>query len=146
MPEDLCNLDAVVEDVLEKMFFSIILGPADDAPALGETSLTAAVSFSGTRAGALSISMEQTAAAELAASFLGMEEPVQEAEVRATFGELANVLCGAILGRSCPEGSFTIATPGVFGGSVSAAVIDGMATRRCYELAEGPLALGFSIS
>jgi CheY-specific phosphatase CheX len=142
MPEIGPILDEVVADVLEKMFFSVVLGPG--GPAAGESCMTAVVSFSGAHAGALCVCAGAKTVTKLAESFLG-EETVAESQVSATFGELANVLCGGVLGRIHPDGRFTISAPRVFCGWDCAAVLDTLQIRRSYEIEEGVLNASFAI-
>ncbi len=142
MPEMERLLEGVTEEVLEAMFFSSVLGPCAD-PVEGPC-LSAHVSFSGSRSGALAVSVPNVTAATLAASFLGTEDgSAPEDQIRAALGELANILCGAVLGRNDPAGRFSISTPEV-------SVVDDFALRsmqfqRSFELMEGNLAIGLTI-
>ncbi len=142
MPELETALDETVESVLEGMFFSFIAGPGEPPAGAG---LTAGVAFSGAKAGELEVRAGEATAAKLAASFLGSEETATEDEVSATFGELANVICGALLGRLDPSGRFSITEPSVRREPDLAAVADPLGARRIFELEEGTLEVGFRI-
>jgi hypothetical protein len=137
-------LDTVVNEVLEGMFFSAVLGPGTESEG---PRMTASVSFSGSHSGALEVSALESTVTALACSFLGvMEGEMPEGQAPAMLGEMANVLCGAILGRVEPEGRFQIAPPEV---GTSQEPLPGAerqdGTRQVFELAEGWLAVGWGM-
>jgi CheY-specific phosphatase CheX len=139
MPDLGCVLDDVTSRVLETMFFSAVLGPATGE--VDGTRCSAAVTFSGARSGSLSVSARPETAAALASSFLAIgDEEIPSEQVNGVFGELANVLCGAVLGALEPCGQFTISPPQVSGvGPLFAANVTAV------QLAEGNLAVGLTI-
>lgn len=131
------------EDVLENMFFSAVMGELE-TPADGQR-LCATVTFTGTRNGRLGVSASASTVATLAAGFLGSEEEeVGESQVRAVAGEIANVLCGAVLGRMNPAGEFAISPPEVTDGDDSV-VVGTLELRRRFELMEGDLSVGLTV-
>jgi Chemotaxis phosphatase CheX len=137
-------LDTVVNEVLETMFFSAVFGPGTES---GSTRMTACVSFSGSHSGALEVSALESTVTALACSFLGvMEGELPAGQAPAMLGEMANVLCGALLGRVEPEGRFRIAPPEV---GTSQEPLPGAerqdGTRQVFELAEGWLAVGWGM-
>jgi CheY-specific phosphatase CheX len=137
-------LESLAGEVLETMFFSAVLGPGE---AGGEgPRLTALVSFSGSRAGTLGVSASAATALALAANFLGAgEEGVPAGQAPSVLGELANVLCGAVLGKVEPAGRFTISPPQLSFGPEAAATVADMRPRFIFELAEGGLTAGLTI-
>jgi CheY-specific phosphatase CheX len=135
-------LQELTGEVLETMFFSIALGPS--AGGVPERPLTAEVSFTGSRSGSLRVSTGGNTAAALADTFLGgAEEPDDQAP--SVLGELANVLCGAILGRIAPSGSFTISIPQLSSGAETASTVADMQVSCGLELEEGELIAGLTI-
>lgn len=130
-------LETVVNEVLETMFFSAVFGPGVETE--GQR-MTARVAFTGSRSGALEVEALETTVTALACSFLGvMEEELPEGQAPAMLGEMANVLCGAVLGRVEPEGRFLISPPEV---GVAA---ETPASRQVFELAEGWLAVAWGV-
>ena len=141
-------LDLVAEDVLENMFFSGIMGEMPEKAGTDDADgdrLFATVAFSGSSDGRLSVSAPASTAAVLAAGVVGAEDgTVSESQVRAVVGELANVFCGAVLGRMNPDGHFVISTPEVSETDGGNAVLD-MEVHRHFEIVEGDLAVGLTV-
>jgi CheY-specific phosphatase CheX len=136
-------LEQAAEEVLENMFFSGVLSELD-TPACGHR-LCAMVVFTGSSNGELRVSAPLSTAAVLAAGFLGAEEDeVPDSQVRAIVGELANVLCGVVLGRMSPSGNFAISAPEVTDGDDGGAV-GTLDFRRRFELMEGDLSVGLTV-
>jgi CheY-specific phosphatase CheX len=136
-------LNTAAEEVLGNMFFSGVTGEIPGDPE-GER-LCARVSFSGSSEGELAVSASASTLAVLAAGFLGEEDgAVSEPQVRSVAGELANVLCGAVLGHLNPKGSFRITPPRIIS-EESGAALRGMEFRRLFELMEGDLAVGLTV-
>jgi CheY-specific phosphatase CheX len=133
-------LEAAVSAVLETMFFSAVFGPAD--PAVPGAGWRAVVTFTGTRAGSVTVCTGDETARALAASFLGADESVPVQQIAGVLGELANMLCGAVLGRIEPDGHFTIEPPSIGGNEGGAEPLAGAGVWRSFELAEGLLAAG----
>jgi CheY-specific phosphatase CheX len=103
-------LESAVEEVLETMFFTAVLGSAAGPPphesqrtatATGEKrDLTAELSFQGDLAGRVLISVSSNLARVIAASFLGSEEDdVSDSQTCEVICELANMICGSALSR-----------------------------------------------
>ena len=136
-------LGQAAEEVLENMFFSGVLSELAEEP--GGDRLCATVRFEGSSHGELRLSTSASSAALLAAGFLGTEdENVPGAQAREVAGELANVLCGVVLGRLNPQGNFVISPPEVANmdgvGAVSA-----MQFQKRFEIMEGDLAVGLTV-
>jgi CheY-specific phosphatase CheX len=144
MPELDQLLDGITEEVLEGMFFSAVMG--ETAGEIAGPCLFARVSFSGSRNGSLAVAAPNATAASLAGSFLGTEDgSAPEDQVNAALGELANILCGAVLGRSEPAGRFAISTPEVSTIEHFDLATEGMQFQRSFELLDGNLAIGLTI-
>ncbi len=90
------------------------------------------------------MSAAPSTAAVLAAGFLGEDDTVADAQVRSVVGELANVLCGVVLGRMDPKGRFVISPPQVIDAD-GASSVSGMVLHRRFELMEGDLAVGLTV-
>jgi CheY-specific phosphatase CheX len=144
---DLSTLLAeAAEEVLENMFFSGVMGEMEDMGSEpdGER-LCASVTFAGSSVGELTVSATPSTLAVLAAGFLGAEdETVADAQMKSVVGELANVLCGAVLGHMNPKGSFVISPPEITeaGGANS---FREMELQRRFELMEGDLTVGLTV-
>jgi CheY-specific phosphatase CheX len=144
MTETESILESLAGEVLETMFFSAVLGPGEERAE--ESRLTALVSFSGSRAGTLGISTSESTATALAANFLGAgEEGVPPDQVPSVLGELANILCGAVLGRVEPAGRFTISPPQLSAGPDAAATVADMQVHCIFDLMEGGLTAGLTM-
>jgi CheY-specific phosphatase CheX len=131
------------EEVLENMFFSAVMGVLPEEP--GGERFYATVTFGGSTHGELSVSAAPATATQLAAGFLGTEdETVADAQVRAVVGEIANVLCGVVLGHLDPTGNFVISPPRVTVAE-DENLVCGMELQRRFELMEGDLAVGLTV-
>ena len=87
-----------VETVLETMFFTAPLPPADAQP--GGGALLARVVFEGEPSGTLCLRISEASARSLAASFLGEdEESLGAIQIGQVVCELANMLCGWLLSQ-----------------------------------------------
>jgi len=136
-------LNTAAEEVLENMFFSGVTGELPGEP--GGDRLSATVSFVGSSEGELTVSATASALSALAAGFLGEEDDaVSEAQLQSVAGELANVLCGAVLGHLNPKGSFRIAPPRIAREQDGNAIRE-MEVRKLFELLEGDLAVGLTV-
>jgi CheY-specific phosphatase CheX len=113
MPENQWErmLLAATEEVLEKMFFTCVYGPAADSET--EAGFAARLGFDGRPSGSLTIAISQTAAATLAANFLAAEpdDPISSAQVGGVVCELANMICGSLLSRVESGGHFRLSSP-----------------------------------
>jgi hypothetical protein len=136
-------LEAAASEVLETMFFSAVFGPAD--PSTLGPGWRAVVMFTGTRVGSVTVCAGDETARALAASFLGADESVPVRQIASILGELANMLCGAVLGRIEPEGRFMIAPPCTGETSGATDLPPGPAVWRTFELAEGTLVAGVTV-
>ena len=135
-------LGSATEEVLETMFYTGAFGPGTEG---GGTYLSAGVSFRGSRNGALDVAAPESTALALAAAFLGETvESVPPEQVPTVIGELANVLCGVILGRVEEGGQFVIAPPHVSRQDM-AELVRNLEVRRVFELEEGTLSVGLTI-
>ncbi len=137
-------LDQAAEEVLENMFFSGVTGEVMDEPD-GER-LCATVAFAGSSEGELRVSAPRSTVAILAAGFLGIEEDeLADTQVRSVAGELANVLCGALLGHLQPTGNFRISPPRITDVQGAGSLRD-MPLQKHFELMEGDLAVGLTVN
>lgn len=103
---------AAAPEVMETMFFSEAL--VSEAPAENEAPVVRAiVAFSGEPHGNLSAEVDEPAARRLAADFVGAMEPdeLSPKQVEEVVGELANMLCGAMLTALHTDRIFELATP-----------------------------------
>jgi CheY-specific phosphatase CheX len=106
-------LASTAEDVLETMFFTGIEGLADaDAPPSGPH-LGVRLAFAGTPSGMLTLRISEASARSLASNFLAAEadEPLPDAPLGAVVGELANMICGALLSQVQSETHFHLSSP-----------------------------------
>ncbi len=90
-----------LDEILETMFFTSVTRETDTGP--GPHAFTAALHFNGSPSGSFALSISKQAACELAADFLGSEEPVSEEQAGEVVRELTNMVCGSVL--SCVERS-----------------------------------------
>ena len=131
------HLTPACEQVLETMFFSGILSAAEQFSKPLADGLRATVRFEGPPDGEVSIDLGQDAAAGLACSFLGLESSeVTLGDCEEVAGELANMLCGAVLSHSAPSSEFHLHPP-VLGGVPGAS--NDSPICLALELPEGPL-------
>jgi CheY-specific phosphatase CheX len=138
-------LEQVSSEVLETMFFSSVLGPLE-APD-GSAWLGAKVSFSGTLRGYLAVAAGEETARALAESFLGADaDDVPPEQVPAMLGELANVICGSVLGKIEESGQFVISAPEAAPEGQVTAMLANLQTRLDLELMEGGLSVGLTLS
>jgi|HigsolmetaAR202D_1030399.scaffolds.fasta_scaffold06246_2 hypothetical protein len=101
---------AVLEQVLETMFFTMPVCEVSVDPA--QPLLRAQVHYSGTIDGVCTLGVSPKAAWSVAANFLGQEEEsLQTEQVEEVIREMANIVCGALLSRAHPGGSFRLGTP-----------------------------------
>lgn len=99
-----------VESVLETMFFSMPMGPAE--PEIGGNLLEASLAFHGRPSGTLHVCLSETCARILAAGFLGEdEERLTDAQPGEVLCELANMLCGALVSKLESEETFDLESP-----------------------------------
>jgi hypothetical protein len=135
-------LGSAAEEVLETMFYSGVFGPGTEGDG---PYLSAGVSFRGSRSGSLDVAAPESTATALAAAFLGETvESVPPDQVPTVIGELANVLCGVVLGRVEEGGQFVIAPPQVCR-LETGSLARHLEVRRVFELEEGSISVGLTI-
>jgi CheY-specific phosphatase CheX len=139
-------LTEATEEVLENMFFSGVMGEVETTEETEDGDrLCATVTFAGSIEGELTVSAAPSTISILAAGFLGAEDDsVADAQARSVVGELANVLCGVMLGHMDPRGSFVISPPLVTDAD-GASGVGRMELHRWFELVEGDLAVGLTV-
>ena len=108
------NLDRLISDsvsaVLETMFFSSPLGPAE--PETGPAVLEARLAFRGSPSGQLGLRISMPSARLLAAGFLGEDEDaLTGAQPGQVVCEMANMMCGSLLSKLESSERFDLATP-----------------------------------
>jgi len=107
-------LASAVEEVLEAMFFTGVMGPAEAA---GEDGLAALVTFRGAPSGICGVWVSRTQAREMAASFLGVEaEQLSHCEVDQVVCEFANMICGSVASRLETEERIDLDSPRMVSG------------------------------
>ena len=136
-------LDTTTEQVLETMFYTGVLGLAD---ALAEEPrVLAEVGFSGSHSGSIVVSTPVSTADILTAAMLGVDtSEVPEGQGPAVVGELANVLCGAILSQAEPSGRFVIAPPKV-SRLAEPIMMQGVIAQRAFSIENGDLTVGLAL-
>lgn len=103
-------LAETVDVVLETMFFSAPLGPAE--PETGGAALEARLAFRGIPSGILAVRLSEPGARLLAAGFLGEdEERLTDEQLGQVVCELTNMLCGSLVSKLESEVHFNLAPP-----------------------------------
>jgi CheY-specific phosphatase CheX len=108
-------LEQSATEVLEQMFFinPLVQTPQDAAPAAD--ALLVQIAFDGDPPGRLCMHLPYEAAANIAANFLGADpEAVSRGQISEVAGELANMICGAVLSRTESTAAFRLASPRVW--------------------------------
>lgn len=129
---------AVMEDVLETMFFStaVLVDCRHDPNAVA-----ARIHFSGDPSGIFELALSRNLARQFACAFLALDEgdlPASaESEVTC---ELANMICGAALSRIHPDSSVRLGVPRP---TARSAPLDG--PHQCFETPEGILSVTLSV-
>jgi len=135
-----------VDAVLETMFFSAVLGPAE--PETGGEVLEALVRFRGRQSGTLAVCISERSSRLLAASFLGEdEETLTDSQPGQMVRELANMLCGSLVSKLGTEESFDLASPELIS-SGSNTGLDSIApptARQSFELEGGILTVTMNL-
>ncbi len=94
---------SAVEEVLETMCFTGVLGSEEASPAESDgddEAITAALSFHGQPSGDFRVSVPRSMARGMSGCFLGEEEEaVSDAQTEQVVCELANMICGSVLSR-----------------------------------------------
>jgi CheY-specific phosphatase CheX len=133
-------ISEAVDGVLETMFFSAPLGPAE--PETGAGVLEARLGFCGRPSGTLSVRLSEASARLLAAGFLGEDEGrLTDAQPGQAVCELANMLCGSLVSKLESEENFDLASPAMVpAGSEDDARLEAPpAARQSFELEKGIL-------
>jgi CheY-specific phosphatase CheX len=111
MPVMVRSLDMAVAETLETMFFSDAQNPAD-GEVTWHNSICSEVRFTGDAEGWLQLRMSKEGASRLAANFLGLDPPeVSRFQLESVCGEMANMICGAMVSTASPEGTFFLTPP-----------------------------------
>jgi hypothetical protein len=136
------SLDLAVTETLETMFFSDAQ-PAPDTAVPGG-GICSVVRFDGDASGTLELRVSEFEANELAAGFLGLDPPdVNQTQIESVCGEMANMICGAMVSFASPQGHFALSQPEVLApGQVPPAC----SLRRSYQLESDCLEVGLSCS
>ncbi|MFM2124753.1 MAG: hypothetical protein RL328_1204 [Acidobacteriota bacterium] len=131
------TIEAALERVLETMCFSAVMGPLH--PDLVQPNLRGAarVQFRGPTTGWVGVACDDRAATCLARNFLGMEDVPAE-QTTQFLGELANMICGAVVSDFAAHGQYDLSSPESMDPSVLTEV-DGK--RVDVELEEGFLSV-----
>lgn len=110
--------DALVE-VAENSFFAYVdpldMAGFEELAGTAETWLRADVHFTGAFGGHMALLLPETLARELHASFLGAppDEVAEDGPLFDLVGELANMVCGSWLTRTCQRRRFDLEHPAV---------------------------------
>jgi CheY-specific phosphatase CheX len=132
-------LAEAAEEVLETMFFTSVFGPAEPSAADFESPLLARLSFRGSPPGVFWLSVPRDTARSITANFLGAEQEneLSDSQVGNVIGELANVICGAVLSRLESDAAFELEAPELVNNAESFPFPG--AIRRPLELESGTL-------
>jgi CheY-specific phosphatase CheX len=132
---------ATVPEVLETMFFEVLVDVPDVGPLPEFTLLNMSrVDFEGSARGHISVAASAGQTVSLADAFLALEDQDDRVvSAGLVLGELANIVCGNVLGRYQPDGVFRLSTP-ITKRGLPASELDepGLAWLR-FPLSSGPL-------
>lgn len=108
------QLAGAAQTVLETMFFTTVVEPdeAEESPPAGDL-VSARVRFRGRPDGMMLVTLPQSAARAIAATFLGVDEDdgLSEAQVDGVIREMANMICGAALSWLERDATFHLESP-----------------------------------
>jgi chemotaxis protein CheY-P-specific phosphatase CheC len=105
-------LAEAASEVLETMYFTGVLGPAEEPDADRDGWVCVRLSFSGPHCGSFGVRAPGEAARTLASNFLGVdEEEISEQQMGEVLCELANIICGATLVRLAGDARFSLTHP-----------------------------------
>lgn len=138
---------AAVPEVLETMFFEL---PADlPGPGmLPEFSSfdVSRVDFEGSARGHVVVAALAEQTVSFAEAFLALEDQdAGAANVGLVLGELANMVCGNVLGRYQPDGTFRLSTPATQLGRPAVELNEPGSTWVRFPLDRGPLFVGLTV-
>jgi CheY-specific phosphatase CheX len=106
------ELFAAATSVLEAMYFTSVLGPAEQGVEAG--GWLSELEFQGELSGSFALRMGGETARMLAGNFFGEEESeVSETAIGDMVGEMANMICGSVLSRMETEMHFKLSHPSV---------------------------------
>ena len=142
------TLDVATSEVLETMFFAVVLGELPDpasasAEGSGEPPMVVSrLDFLGQPSGDFYVALSEPAARSIAGNFLGVEDaseltPVSVGEVVC---ELANILCGAVLSRVDSLANFKLCHPGLIR-SMDLLSLEAATAGATYDLGDGKLSV-----
>jgi CheY-specific phosphatase CheX len=108
--------------------------------------LAASLTFEGAPSGSFGLLISANAARSVATNFLAADDEARltAAEVSAVIGELANMICGAMLSELESDATFDISEPGVAvakAGEIAPDWLSGSQSAVRFELAGGAIAL-----
>jgi CheY-specific phosphatase CheX len=99
-------------EVLETMYFIGVTGYDPVEPSIADEWICVRLDFRGSRSGSLGVRAPLRTARTLAESFLGTEpETISEWNCSEVLGEMANMICGAVLNRLANEEQFELSHP-----------------------------------
>src|SRR5258708_8622515 len=105
-------LASCCEQVLETMFFSSPVDPAEPSASTGRARVHSRLLFRGRPSGAFEVDADPRASRHLAASFLGLEEAdVSPQQVMDVLGEFANMALGSAPPGPPPAADFHCCSP-----------------------------------
>ena len=108
------NLDLAlsqsVQEVVERMCFTMIDSLADPPPEHATPCLEVKLNFRGARDGSFWLRVPRQTAHKVAASFSGADSPYDQ-KTEDVVRELASIMCGAILSRIADDGIFDLDSP-----------------------------------
>jgi CheY-specific phosphatase CheX len=137
-------IGASVDAVLETMFFSAPLGPAE--PETGGAVLEARLQFRGNPSGAVEVCLSEPCARLLAAGFLGEDEDtLTSSQPGEVVCELANMLCGSLVSNLETKECFELTTPELVRHEGAAVSQNTCAARRSFELENGILTVALHL-
>jgi CheY-specific phosphatase CheX len=108
------TLQTAMTEVLESMCFILPGEPVDMAAFAGEPWMEHTLTFHGPEEGRFGIRAPRPVAVRIASDFLG-EDPVDlsEQQVGEVMNELANMVCGNVLGHCYHDHAFALTSPTV---------------------------------
>lgn len=105
-------LGTSLNEVLESMFYLSADGEVESPAEIPEDWMMRQLHFSGPANGWFGIGAEAPTARLIASNFLGQEpEELSDEQVGDILGEVANMVCGSVLGHSASKQAFTLSAP-----------------------------------
>lgn len=134
-------------NVLGTMFFELLTEPPQVC-AFSPAKLldVSRVDFEGDPHGRLVVAAPPSLSAALAGAFLALEDqPAPPSNIAFVLGELANMLCGSVLGRLRPDGTFRLSTPETHLGQTPVEQVGTSFQWIRFSLDSGPLYVGIKL-